>query len=131
MSIVYSIIWLLGILLTLFWLIGSFFKPAKMGGKETWGTTNFKASMLWSLSLVFVFIFKLNSINLLILLPLGMVISGSTSTKALVDFSIKNNLKPDEVENINLPDTSGLLHSLLAHIFIMIVIYFINHYFFS
>ena len=69
MSIVYSIIWLLGILLTLFWLIGSFFKPAKMGGKETWGTTNFKASMLWSLSLVFVFIFKLNSINLLILLP--------------------------------------------------------------
>ena len=60
-----------------------------------------------------------------------MVISGSTSTKALVDFSIKNNLKPDEVENINLPDTSGLLHSLLAHIFIMIVIYFINHYFFS
>ena len=47
-------------LITLVWSAGVAFKPNSMGGRESWGPVNFKISMLWWISILFVFLTKVS-----------------------------------------------------------------------
>ena len=130
MPILNYIIWSLCLLITLTWCIGSFIKPKAMGGTQSWGTTNFKMAIMFFISLTFVFILNLSPLNLIILFPASILISGSVSTRELVEYALKNNRKPEEVFMIDLKDTSGLIRSIVYLSIILIILYLINFNFF-
>ena len=101
-----------------------------MGGTQSWGTTNFKMAIMFFISLTFVFILNLSPLNLIILFPASILISGSVSTRELVEYALKNNRKPEEVFMIDLKDTSGLIRSIVYLSIILIILYLINFNFF-
>ena len=79
------IIWLIVLFITITWTVGVVFKPKKMGGEQSWGPVNFKISILWWISIIFVFItgllfsiivnfeFLLDAITFLLLIPMLMI----------------------------------------------------------
>ena len=87
-------------------------------------------AIMFLISLTFVFILNLSPLNLIILFPAYILISGSVSTRELVEYALKNNRKPEEVFMIDLKDTSGLIRSIVYLSIILIILYLINFNFF-
>lgn len=121
-------IWALALIITITWSAGSFLKSEKMGGKASWGTTNYKMAIMFIISVLLVFFLKLPPLNLIFLFIASMLISGSVSTSELVNYAKKNNIAPEQVEMIDLPDTSGLIKSLVYFFAIFVMIYYLNFY---
>lgn len=117
-------IWLITFVLLLTWTVGSIFKPKQMGGQESWGTTNFKAMVLWWIAILNVVILDLSVLYMIVLIPSGMVISGAISTRELVKYSTKNKLKPDNVMLVDLPNTAGILPCIIIQLIIIAICHY-------
>ena len=112
--------------ITLLWSAGVAFKPNSMGGKESWGPVNFKISILWWISILFVFLTKVSPFYFFIMVPLSALIVSVTSGKAEVDHAIRNKLPAESIMTRAQPNTEALLPSLLYYLVFLIILYFAN-----
>ena len=118
--------WILMFLITLVWSAGVAFKPNSMGGKESWGPVNFKISILWWISILFVFLTKVSPFYFFIMVALSALIVSVASGKAEVDHAIKNKLPAESIMTRDQPNTEALLPSLLYYSVFLIILYFAN-----
>ena len=118
--------WILMFLITLVWSAGVAFKPNSMGGRESWGPVNFKISILWWISVLFVFLTKVSPFYFIIMVPLSALIVSVASGKAEVDHAIKNKLPAESIMTRAQPNTEALLPSLLYYSVFLIILYFAN-----
>ena len=118
-------------LITLVWSAGVAFKPNSMGGRESWGPVNFKISILWWISILFVFLTKVSPFYFFIMVPLSALIVSVTSGKAEVDHAIKNKLPAESIMTRAQPNIEALLPSLLYYSVFLIILYFANEWFLS
>jgi len=102
-----------------------------MGGRESWGPVNFKISILWWISILFVFLTKVSPFYFIIMVPLSALIVSVASRKAEVDHAIKNKLPAESIMTRAQPDTEALLPSLLYYSVFLIILYFANDFFFK
>ena len=123
--------WILMFLITLVWSAGVAFKPNSMGGRESWGPVNFKISILWWISILFVFLTKVSPFYFFIMVPLSALIVSVASGKAEVDHAIKNKLPAESIMTRAQPNTEALLPSLLYYSVFLIILYFANEWFLS
>ena len=122
--------WILMLLITLLWSVGVVCKPNAMGGRESWGPVNFKISILWWISILFVFLTKVSPFYFIIMVPLSALIVSVASRKAEVDHAIKNKLPAESILTRAQPNTEALLPSLLYYSIFLIILYFANDFFF-
>ena len=118
-------------LITLVWSAGVAFKPNSMGGRESWGPVNFKISILWWISILFVFLTKVSPFYFFIMVPLSALIVSVASGKAEVDHAIKNKLPAESIMTRAQPNIEALLPSLLYYSVFLIILYFANEWFLS
>jgi len=119
------------LLITITWTVGVAFKPKAMGGSKSWGPVNFKISILWWISILFVFLTKVSPFYFIIMVPLSALIVSVASRKAEVDHAIKNKLPAESIMTRAQPDTEALLPSLLYYSVFLIILYFANDFFFK
>ena len=117
--------WIVMVFLTLTWTIGQKVKP------ESWGPVAFKTSILWWISILFIFINKMSPFYFVIMVPLSVLIVSVTSAKAEVNYAIKNNLPAESIMTRAQPKTEALLPSLLYYSVFLIILYFVNNLFFK
>ena len=101
--------WIVMVFLTLTWTIGQKVKP------ESWGPVAFKTSILWWISILFIFINKMSPFYFVIMVPLSILIVSVTSAKAEVNYAIKNNLPGESIMTRAQPKTEALLPSLVYY----------------
>ena len=92
------IIWLIVLFITVTWTVAVVFKPKKMGGEQSWGPVNFKISILWWISIIFVFITKISPFYFILLMPVSIFIISYFSGKAEINFALKK-IKSDKTLN--------------------------------
>tara|TARA_Y100000294_G_scaffold172907_1_gene188247 strand:+ start:384 stop:782 length:399 start_codon:yes stop_codon:yes gene_type:complete len=131
MNFINLIPWILMLLITLTWTVGVIFKPKAMGGSKSWGPVNFKISILWWLSIIFIFLTKFSPFNFILMVPAAFIIVSSTSKKAEVDYAIKNNLPPESILTRKQPNTEALVPSLIAYFLFLLFLYMVNSWFVS
>ena len=115
--------WIVMVFLTLTWTIGQKVKP------ESWGPVAFKTSILWWISILFIFITKMSPFYFIIIVPLSILTVSVTSGKAEVDYAIKNDLPPESILTRAQPKTEALLSSLIVYSIFLIILYFVNNLF--
>ena len=123
------IIWALSLLLLLVWTIGAIFKPQQMGGEESWGSTNFKTMLVWWVSLLAIVFLNLSILFMLALMPVGVMICGVVSTRALVKLAQENGLSPEEMMSVNLANGKGLFLCLILQISAICFCYLVQNIF--
>ena len=111
--------------LTFTWTIGQKVKP------ESWGPVAFKTSILWWISILFIFITKMSPFYFVIMVPLSILIVSITSGKAEVNYAIKNDLPAESIMTREQPKTEALLSSLIFYFIFLIILYFVNNLFFK
>ena len=116
--------WIIMFFLTLTWTIGQKVRP------ESWGPVAFKTSILWWISILFVFTNKMSPFYFIIMVPLSFLIVSVMSGKAEVNYVIKNNLSPESIFTRAQPKTEALLPSLLYYAVFLIILYLVNNLFF-
>jgi len=121
------IIWFIVLFITITWTVGVVFKPKIMGGKQSWGPVNFKFAILWWISIIFVFITKVSPFYFILMMPISIFIIWYFSTKAEINFALKNKLPHEIILTRSQPNTEALLPSLLAYSIFLIILYFINN----
>ena len=117
--------------ITLLWSAGVAFKPNSMGGRESWGPVNFKISILWWLSIIFIFLTKFSPFNFILMVPAAFIIVSSASKKAEVDYAIKHNLPAESILTRKQPNTEALVPSLIAYFLFLLFLYMVNSWFVS
>ena len=111
--------------ITLTWTIGQKVKP------ESWGPVAFKTTILWWISILFVFLTKVSPFYFFIMVPLSALIVSVASGKAEVDHAIKNKLPAESIMTRAQPNIEALLPSLLYYSVFLIILYFANEWFLS
>ena len=123
------IVWGIILFITITWSIGVIFKPKKMGGQESWGPVNFKISILWWISIGFIFFTNLSVLYLIIVFPLSFFIVSFSSMKAEVKHARDRNLEPETVLKRKQPSTEALLPSIIGVLILLSIVYLIDNYF--
>ena len=130
-------IWIIILLITTIWTIGAVFKPKIMGGEKSWGPVNFKISILWWISFLFILFLKLPVLNLILIFPLSIFVVMLTSMKAEITNSHDRNLDPyssilkREQPKIELliPSIISLIPSVVIHLTLLGITYLVNIFF--
>jgi len=130
-------IWIIILLITMIWTIGAVFKPKIMGGEKSWGPVNFKISILWWISVLFILFLKLSVLNLILIFPLSIFVVILTSMKAEITNSHDRNLDPyssilkREQPKIELliPSIVSLIPSVVIHLTLLGITYLVNFFF--
>ena len=117
--------WIIMFFITLTWTIGQKVKP------ESWGPVAFKTSILWWISILFVFLTKVSPFYFIIMVPLSALIVSVASRKAEVDHAIKNKLPAESILTRAQPNIEALLPSLLYYSVFLIILNFANEWFLS
>ena len=123
------IVWGIILFITITWSIGVIFKPKKMGGQESWGPVNFKISILWWISIGFIFFTNLSVLYLIIIFPLSFFIVSLSSMKAEVKHVKDENLEPETVLKRKQPNTEALLPAIIGVLILLSIVYLIDNYF--
>ena len=118
------------LVITITWTIGVVFKPNAMGGRESWGPVNFKITILWWISILCVFFVEASPFYFFIMVPISFIIVSTTSMKKEVEHVIKNKLPPKSILTRAQPNTEALFPSLLYYVIFLVVVYFVNNFFF-
>ena len=130
-------IWTIILLITTIWTIGVIFNPEIMGGEKSWGPVNFKISILWWISVLFVLFSSISVLNLVAIFPLSVFIVMLTSMKAEITNSHDRNLDPyssilkreqPKIE-ILIPSIVSLIPSIVIHLTLLGTIYLFNYLF--
>ena len=121
------IIWLIVLFITITWTVGVVFKPKTMGGEQSWGPVNFKISILWWISIIFIFITKISPFYFILMMPISIFIISYFSGKAEINFALKNKQPPESILTRSQPNTEALLPSLIVYCIILIILYFVNN----
>ena len=79
--------------ITLLWSAGVAIKPNSMGGRESWGPVNFKISILWWISIIFVFLTKISPFYFFLMVPVSVLIASTSASMAEVNYILKNKYK--------------------------------------
>ena len=111
--------------ITLIWTIGVKVKP------ESWGPVAFKTSILWWISILFVFFMKVSPFYFLLMVPVSLQIASFAASTAEVNYAIKNKLTLESMSARATPKMEGLLRSLLYYFIFFIIVYFVNNFFFG
>jgi len=117
--------WILMFFVTLVWTIGVKVKP------ESWGPVAFKTSILWWISILFVFFMKVSPFYFLLMVPISLLIASFAASTAEVNYAIKNKLTLESMSARATPKMEGLLRSLLYYFIFLIIVYFVNNFFFG
>ena len=70
--------------ITLTWTIGQKVKP------ESWGPVAFKTSILWWISIIFVFLTKISPFYFFLMVPVSVLIASTSAGMAEVNYILKN-----------------------------------------
>ena len=100
-----------------------------MGGEQSWGPVNFKISILWWISIIFVFITKISPFYFILMMPVSIFIISYFSGKAEINFALKNKLPPKSILTRSQPNTEALLPSLIVYCIFLIILYFTSNLF--
>ena len=92
---------------------------------------NFKISILWWLSIRFIFLTKFSPFNFILLVHSAFIIVSSESKKAEVDYAIKHNLPAESILTRKQPNTEALVPSLIVYFLFLLFMYMVNSWFVS
>tara|TARA_B100001027_G_C15976113_1_gene202005 strand:+ start:57 stop:446 length:390 start_codon:yes stop_codon:yes gene_type:complete len=120
------ILWGIILFITITWTVGVVFKPKQMGGEKSWGPVNFKISILWWISIGFIYLTNLSVFYLIIIFPLSIFIVSFSSMKAEVKYVKDGNLKPETILKRKQKNTEALLPAIIGILILLCAIYLIN-----
>ena len=116
--------WIVMFFITFTWTIGQKVKP------ESWGPVAFKTSILWWISIIFVFLTKISPFYFFLMVPVSVLIASTSAGMAEVNYILKNKLPAEHIHDRRPPGTEGLFRSLLYYVVFLVILYFANDWFF-